>query len=147
MLLIPNTLCWSSRKCNCACMLPTEVGKSFLQVKKLVTAQILLHLYSEQQRAFGISNICYCVYRHYICFYLKNIPRCFKSHFLVQFTVYTSLQFIYLFYSTILLQFWLIYLVPVIYELTTMKISEQICPEVLPSVTTSGFLCGVRKLG
>ena len=56
MLLIPNALCWSSRKCNCACALPAEVqlrlriarrswqklfaGKNF--VKILVTAQTQL---------------------------------------------------------------------------------------------------------
>ena len=72
MLLIPNALCWSSRKCNCACALPAEVqlrlrvtrrswqklfaGKNF--VKILVTAQTQLRSYSEQQRAFGNSNIC-----------------------------------------------------------------------------------------
>ena len=72
MLLIPNALCWSSRKCNCACTLPAEVqlrlrvtcrswqklfaGKNF--VKILVTALTQLHSYSEQQRAFGNSNIC-----------------------------------------------------------------------------------------
>ena len=38
--------------------LPAEVGKSFLHIK-IVTAQTQLCLYSEQQRAFGISNICY----------------------------------------------------------------------------------------
>ena len=75
MLLIPNALCWSSRKCNCACALPAEVqlrlrvtrrswqklfaGKNF--VKILVTAQTQLRSYSEQQRAFGNSNICNCV--------------------------------------------------------------------------------------
>ena len=74
MLLIPNTLCWSFRKCNCACALPAEVqlrlrvtrrswqklfaGKNF--VKILVTAQTQLPSYSEQQRAFGNSNICNC---------------------------------------------------------------------------------------
>ena len=74
MLLIPNALCWSSRKCNCACALPAEVqlrlrvtrrswqklfaGKNF--VKILVTAQTQLRSYSEQQRAFGNSNICNC---------------------------------------------------------------------------------------
>ena len=47
------------QKCNCACVLPAEVGKSFMWVKNLVTAQTQLRLYSEQQRAFGISNICY----------------------------------------------------------------------------------------
>ena len=72
MLLIPNALCWSSRKCNCACALPAEVqlrlritrrswqklfaGRNF--VKILVTAQTQLRSYSEQQRAFGNSNIC-----------------------------------------------------------------------------------------
>ena len=72
MLLIPNALCWSSRKCNCACALPAEVqlrlwvtrrswqklfaGKNF--VKMLVTAQPQLRSYSKQQRAFGNSNIC-----------------------------------------------------------------------------------------
>ena len=82
MLLIPNALCWSSQKCNCAarypqkcncgCALPTEVqlrlcltcrswqklfaGKNF--VKILVTAPTQLHSYSEQQRVFGNSNIC-----------------------------------------------------------------------------------------
>ena len=76
MLLIPNTLCWSSRKCNCACAIPAEVqlrlrvtrrswqklfaGKNF--VKILVTAQTQLRLYSELQRAFGNSNICNCGY-------------------------------------------------------------------------------------
>ena len=72
MLLIPNALCWSSRKCNCACALPAEVqmrlhvirrswqklfaGKNFVNI--LVTAQTQLRSYSEQQRAFGNSNIC-----------------------------------------------------------------------------------------
>ena len=72
MLLIPNALCWSSRKCNCACALPAEVqlrlcvtrrswqklfaGKNF--VKKMVTAQTQLRSHNEQQRAFGNSNIC-----------------------------------------------------------------------------------------
>ena len=72
MLLIPNALCWSSRKCNCACALPAEVqlrlrftnrswqklfaGKNF--VKILVTAQTQSCSYSEQKRAFGNSNIC-----------------------------------------------------------------------------------------
>ena len=72
MLLVPNALCWSSRKCNCACALSAEVqlrlrvtcrswqklfaGKNF--VKILVTAQTQLRSYSEQQRAFGNSNIC-----------------------------------------------------------------------------------------
>ena len=74
MLLIPNALCWSSRKCNCACSLPAEVqlrlritrrswqklfaSKNF--VKILVTAQTQLRSYSEQQRAFGNNNICNC---------------------------------------------------------------------------------------
>ena len=74
MLLIPNALCWSSLKCNCACALPAEVqlrlrvtrrswqklfaGKKF--VKILMTAQTQLRSYSEQQRAFGNSNICNC---------------------------------------------------------------------------------------
>ena len=69
--IIANALCWSSRKCNCACALPAEVqlrlgvtrrswqklfaGKNF--VKILVTAQTQLRLYGEQQRAFGNSNI------------------------------------------------------------------------------------------
>ena len=72
MLLLPNALCWSSRKCNYACALPAEVqlrlrvtrwswqklfaGKNF--VKKLVTTQTPLRSYSEQQRVFGNSNIC-----------------------------------------------------------------------------------------
>ena len=72
MFLIPNALCWSSRMYNCACTLPAEVqlrlrvtrrswqklfaGKNF--VKLLVTAQTQLRSYSEQQRAFGKSNIC-----------------------------------------------------------------------------------------
>ena len=72
MLPIPNALCWSSRKCNCACSLPAEVqlplrvtcrswqklfeGKNF--VKILVTAQTQLRSYNEQQRAFGNNNIC-----------------------------------------------------------------------------------------
>ena len=72
MLLIPNALCWSSRKCKCACALPAKVqlrlrvtrrkwqklfaGKNF--VKILVTAQTQLRSHSEQQRAFGNSNIC-----------------------------------------------------------------------------------------
>ena len=67
-----NALCWSSQKCNCAWALPAEVqlrlgvtrrswqklfaGKNF--VKVLVTAQTQLRSYSEQQRAFGNSNIC-----------------------------------------------------------------------------------------
>ena len=74
MLLIPNALCWSSQKCNCACALPAEVqlrlrvtrrnwkklfaGKNFLTI--LVTVQTQLRSYSEQQRAFGNSNICNC---------------------------------------------------------------------------------------
>ena len=74
MLLIPNALFWSSRKCNCACALPAEVqlrlrvtrrswqklfaGKNC--VKILVTAQTQLRSYSEQQRAFGNRNICNC---------------------------------------------------------------------------------------
>ena len=74
MLLIPKALCWSSRKCNCACALPAKVqlrlrvtrrswqklfaGKNF--VKILVTAQTQLRSYSEQQTAFGNSNICNC---------------------------------------------------------------------------------------
>ena len=68
MLLIPNALCWSSRKCNYACALPTEVqlrrswqklfaGKNF--VKILVTAQTQLHSYSEQQRAF-VATSAFC---------------------------------------------------------------------------------------
>ena len=40
--------------------LPAEVGKSFLG-KNLVTALTQLRLYSEQQRAFGISNLCHCI--------------------------------------------------------------------------------------
>ena len=36
-------------------VLPAEVGKSF----KCADAQTQLRLYSEQQRAFEISNICY----------------------------------------------------------------------------------------
>ena len=87
MLLIPNTLCWSSRKCNCACVLPAEVqlrlcvtrrswqklfaAKNF--VKKLVTAQTQLRSYSEQQRAFGNSNICNS--RGYLKNYLSNIKQ------------------------------------------------------------------------
>ena len=84
MLLIPKALCWSSwkcncacalsQKCNCACALIAEVqlrlrvtcrswqklfaGKNL--VKNLVTAQMQLRSYSEQQRAFGNSNICNC---------------------------------------------------------------------------------------
>ena len=78
MLLIPNALCWSSWRCNCACALPAEVqlmrlrvtrrswqklfaGKNF--VKILVTAQTQLRSYSEQQRVFGNSNICNWVVR------------------------------------------------------------------------------------
>ena len=40
--------------------LPAEVG-TFLggRGKNLVTVQTQLRLYGEQQRAFGISNICY----------------------------------------------------------------------------------------
>ena len=72
LLLIPKAFCWSSRKCNCACALPAEVqlplrvtrtcwqklfaGKNFLKI--LETAQTQLRSYSEQQRAFGNSNIC-----------------------------------------------------------------------------------------
>ena len=89
MLLIPNTLCWSSRKCNCACVLPAEVqlrlrvtrrswqklfvGKNF--VKILVTAQTQLRSYSEQQRAFGNGNIC-----NYVIIHFKYSPqRMFRS--------------------------------------------------------------------
>ena len=73
MLLIPHALCWSSRKCNCACALPRKsatalarypqkLAKICLRVKNfvkiLVTAQTHLCSYGEQQRAFGNSNIC-----------------------------------------------------------------------------------------
>ena len=51
------------QKCYCACALRTEVGKSFFAGKNLVTAQAQLRFNSEQQRAFGISNICYFNYR------------------------------------------------------------------------------------
>ena len=87
MLLIPNALCWSSRKCNCACALPAEVqlrlrvtrrswqklfaGKYF--VKILVTAQTQLRSYSEQQRAFGNSNICNSRF-----FFFKSILRLYS---------------------------------------------------------------------
>ena len=52
--------------------LPAEVGKSFFAGKNLVTAKTQLRLYSEQQRAFGISNICHCrfllgVMARYLC--------------------------------------------------------------------------------
>ena len=69
MLLIPNALCWSSRKCNYACALPAEVqlhlrvtrrswqklfaGKNF--VKILVTAQTQLRSYSEQRLEIATS--------------------------------------------------------------------------------------------
>ena len=36
--------------------------QKFLAGKNLVTAQMQLGLYSEQQRVFGISNICYWSY-------------------------------------------------------------------------------------
>ena len=89
MLLIPNALCWSSQKCNCACALLAEVqlrlrvtrrswqklfaGKNF--VKILVTAQTQLRSYSEQ-RAFGNSNICNCVaFWHMIIFQNGEILR------------------------------------------------------------------------
>ena len=86
MLLIPNALCWSSRKCNCACALPAEVqlrlrvtrrswqklfaGKNF--VKILVTAQKQLRSYSEQQWVFGNSNICNCLTSLLLEFYLNS---------------------------------------------------------------------------
>ena len=86
MFLIPNALCWSSRKCNCACALSAEVqlrlhvtrrswqklfaGKNF--VKILVTAQTQLRSYSEQQRAFGNSNICNCVVLPYCTLLHRN---------------------------------------------------------------------------
>ena len=54
MLLISNTLCWSSWKCNC--VLHAEFVKKFLGGKNLVTAQTQLCLYSEQQRASNIHN-------------------------------------------------------------------------------------------
>ena len=70
----------TSRKCNCACALPAEVqlrlrdtrrswqklfvGKNF--AKSLVTAQTQLRSYSEQQRAFGNSNICNCIAENFL---------------------------------------------------------------------------------
>ena len=85
MLLIPNALCWSSRKCNCTCALRAEVqlclrvtrkswqklfaGKNF--VKILVTVQTQFRSHSEQQRAFGNSNICHC-YVMYTAYCLIN---------------------------------------------------------------------------
>ena len=82
MLLIPNALCWSSPKCNCAaraCALlfffTRRSWQKLFAGKNLVTAQTQLHLYSEQQGVFGISNICYCVifafYRQDL--FIKNI--------------------------------------------------------------------------
>ena len=69
MLLIPNALCWSSRKCNCtSALLLVFICRSwqkFFVAKNLLTAQMQLHQYSEQQRAFGISNICYQLKRRF----------------------------------------------------------------------------------
>ena len=77
------------QKCNCACALSAEVqlrlrvtrrswqklfaGKNF--VKILVTAQTQLRSYSEQQRAFGNSNICNCK-GIYSGIYIQNGSRC-----------------------------------------------------------------------
>ena len=67
MLVIPNALCWSSGKCNQLCLnaparyysfLPADVRKGFLRV---------MRLYSEQQRAFEISNICTPIRAYFIC--------------------------------------------------------------------------------
>ena len=72
MLLIPNALCWSSRKCNCACALPAEV-----QLRLRITRRSWQKLFAGknfgdcadaaafiqwQQRAFGNSNICNCLH-------------------------------------------------------------------------------------
>ena len=90
MLLIPNALCWSSRKCNCACALPAEVqlrlrvtrrswqklfaGKNFVK-NLVVTAHTQLRSYSEQQRAFGNSNICnYASFSAHLAVFDVNAP-------------------------------------------------------------------------
>ena len=44
------------QKCNCTSWQKLFAGKNFLKI--LVTAQTQLRSYSEQQRAFGKSNIC-----------------------------------------------------------------------------------------
>ena len=52
-----------SWKCKCVCTFyPKKLAKvfSFFVGKNLVTAQTQLRLNSEQQRAFGIGNICNC---------------------------------------------------------------------------------------
>ena len=63
-----HLVCWSTQNFNCACVhLRITVlfypgsWQKFFASKNLVTAQTQLHLYSEQQRAFGISNIRYSV--------------------------------------------------------------------------------------
>ena len=57
MLLVPNALCCSLYKRNCAC-----AGTKFFTHKKVLptsagNAQAQLHFCDDQQRAFGISNI------------------------------------------------------------------------------------------
>ena len=56
ILKVELCLCALAHYCS---FLPADVGKSFFAGKNLVAAQTQLRLYSEQQRAFEMSNICY----------------------------------------------------------------------------------------
>ena len=114
MLLIPNTLYWSSRMCNCVCALPAKVqlrlrvtrrswqklfvGKNF--VKILVTAQTQLHSYSEQQRAFENSNICNWGMLDVCSFMVKSLflNVLFEKVFFVCFNLIYFLFYFILFY-------------------------------------------------
>ena len=71
MLLIPNALCYSQYKCNCVCAVtkffyPQKNFSQFLRVTCTCSctsagnAQAQLHFRDDQQRVFGISNICNC---------------------------------------------------------------------------------------
>ena len=60
-LIIPKVqLCLrvTRRSATALVRYPQKFGKKILWVKNLVTAQMQLCLYSEQQRVFGVSNIC-----------------------------------------------------------------------------------------
>ena len=65
MLPIPNALCCSLYKCNCACAV-TKFFTNFCQLLQVTrkrswtssaNTHALLHFRNDQQRAFGISNI------------------------------------------------------------------------------------------
>ena len=64
MLLFPNALCCSLHECNCVCAVTKNFNEIFTRKQFLPTsagnAQAQLHFRDDQQRAFGISNICNC---------------------------------------------------------------------------------------